>query len=145
MLELAGLRRLQFYARQFAVEAIEHAHGERDCDSPAEMAGREEDRRGPCDDVAENRQLVWGDGELAEFADEEPFDRRMDECGDIEGSFLGGIENHIFGEFLVHRARGQEPVSAQISMQLSGIPGVRRYVEREDTFVLQSCAESLLE
>src|SRR5207248_8649592 len=145
MLELAGLRRLQFYARKFTVETVEHPDPECDGDCPAEMTRREKDRCSPRDDVTENRQLIGRDGGLAEFADDKIFDGSVDEREDIECSLLGGIENHIFDKFVVHRARRREPVSAQIAMQLSGIPKVRRHVEREETFVLQSCAESLLE
>ena len=145
MFELAGLRGLQFYASEFAIETVEYADRQSDDDCGAEMACREKDSSGPRDDVAENRQLIRRDGDFAESADDQCLDRRVDERGDVERSLLGRIEDHLFGKFLVRLGRRWEPVSAQIAMQLGGIPGPCRRVEGGETSIVQFCADSLLE
>src|SRR5438876_11969958 len=105
MLELAGLRRLQFYARKFTVETVEHPDPECDGGCPAEMTGREKDRCSPRDDVRENGQLIGRDGGLGEFADDKIFDGSVDEGG-VSGCWvLGGMENRICDKFVVRRRR----------------------------------------
>ena len=89
MFELPGLRRLQFYAGEFAIETIEDADRQGDGDGGAEMACREKDRGSPRDDVAENGQLIGRDAGFAELADDEGLDGSVGEGREYRACLFG--------------------------------------------------------
>ncbi len=81
---------------ELPVESVNYAEDEGDAKSKEKMAVKERKRGEQAEDKPEYGNLVRRDLRSGQRLNERGFDRRMHVGREIEGSFLGGVQDHLF-------------------------------------------------